>query len=175
MPRTKHYSNVVTIDEVVKVFGLPTADSVDDQVIENMDTGVRRSEFESDEDFEKALQDAEDEIRKDAYHQWSGAVSHAVNVIANEAKLDFDFDFQKGTVIIEPLRSGDWESAGRFLWQTIGGVGLTATGSPFREEMAQESVSTPRQYVLKHWKALWAVPEVWGGSKAETLFWNHMR
>lgn len=167
---------VLTVNEVATLFGLDTYDTLDD---DSMDYRyeVGQSAYEEalkrgmDEDAaEQAREYAEEEISRDLFYQWHGAVLKAADHLfdAHGMKLVPVRPRDRYCTQFKILPTTTWKNAANEVRKTINGVGefYYASVRAFCDAMPD----TPRGTALTHLHWLVEYPRVYGTTTARSMY-----
>ncbi len=166
----------ITIDGLASLFGLESAESLDerntDYVWESGDFAAKYAleHGASESESEAAREAAEGEAQSEVYGKWHGGVLAAAESLFEEHGLTLvpigkglrPFEFR-----ICPVKG--WKDSLRAVIETINGVGYFYFSSP-REFLDSGPYASARVGVLTHLHWIKDHPAVYGGTSAERLF-----
>jgi hypothetical protein len=161
----KPTSSKIDLDRIVKLFGLPEWDDLDERTLHYYHEAARGAE-----DEEAAADAARDEL----YRNWYDAVTsvaerlfgeHGLNLIA-VGKGDRPYEFK-----IAPQTS--WDAAANWIRETINGVGYFHFNN--LREFLDSGPYTAQQAALSHLGSIADHPRVYGSGSARTMYDAAMR
>jgi len=149
---------------LLKMFGIPDADTLieaNQDYIDESAAAASKSvyEKETEEGNEARYFAAQEDAEAEIYRAWQKSFEEVLAKIAEDTGVALIPDWKNDSFKVE---SADWSKAANKIRQIISGVGLTYAGDTNKEAREIESVSTPRQYVLKLWPVVRDYPDVWG-------------
>jgi hypothetical protein len=155
----------IDVDRLVKMFGLPEWNDIDERNHHYYWEAARGAE-----DEEAAEQAARDEL----YHKWYDAVTGVAERLFGEHGLELDpagkgdrpYEFR-----IVPKK--DWKDAADKIRTTMGGVGYFDFNT--LREFLDSGPYTAQQAVLSHLGTISDYPSVYGGSSARSMYDQSMR
>lgn len=158
-------STKIDVDRLVKMFGLPEWNDIDELNHHYYWEAARGAE-----DEEAAEQEARDEL----YHKWYDAVTGVAERLFGEhdlellpiGKKDRPYEFK-----IVPKK--DWKEAADKIRTTMGGVGYFDFST--LREFLDSGPYTAQQAVLSHLNTISDYPSVYGGSSARSMYDQAMR
>lgn len=188
MKRTsKPTSSVVNIDDLAKLFELPTSEEIDESVCQHGGAygyAYKRatSDGESEEKAEELAQAAEQEEREEAYHKWYDAVEYVARSEFEEhglqltqaykrirgRKVDSERPYELRVIPVE-----SWRDAAGKIMNTINGVGMFEFSSV--KEFMDSGPYTAREAALQHTHWINRRAEVYGDASPRSKYDGRMR
>lgn len=165
------------LDEVAKLLGLPDSEDIFDRMMDADIGGDAYSytknealkEGRSEEDAEKAAQEAETEVRDEYHTKWQNAVVSAFESLCKHHNLTCT---HKGyEVIVTPKTT--WTDVLKPLIETINGVGYFHFGSV--QEFLYHGPYKTYEGVATHLGWIKDYPAVYGDASAQTMYERAMR
>lgn len=187
MSKSKKTSAVMNIDELAKLFGIPSSEEIDESVCTYGGAygfAYKRalSEEKSEEEAEAAAQAAEQEEREEAYQKWYAAVEFAARHEFDLHKLDLVQAYKRvrGRKVgserpydLRVVAPYGWKEAAREIMRTINGVGMFEFNT--LKEFMNSGPYTAREAALQHTHWINRRAEVYGDRSARSLYDGRMR
>lgn len=179
MPKT--VSDNTTISALAEMFGLISADELDDlnlSYFDEVDTAAYRqakAEGKRESGAEKAREKAREAARTELYRKWYNAVEYVATQLFEKHGLEIGPRKQsknKWPYELKIFPTTSWAVAANKIRQTVNGVGDYHFAS--LKEFLASGPYTERQAVLEHLGYIRRYPEVHGTSSARSMYENHM-
>jgi hypothetical protein len=178
--RMKALKDVVNLDELAKVFDLPTSEDLNENWEYAADAGhyayeqALKDEY-TEREAEAAREKAEQAAQDEQYHTWHNAVTGAIEDLfgAHGLSLEPRGRDQRWAFEYRIVPEKSWEDAAEKIMTTINGVGQFE----FRdlEEFLESGPYTARQAVLTHWQWIKDYPAVYGDYSAQRRYERAVR
>ena len=167
---------VLTVNEIAGLLGLYTFDALDDDSMDYRFEAGQHAYEEAlrrglDEDAAETARDyAEEEISRDLFSQWHGAVMQAAERLfdAHGLKLVPVHPRHLQCTQFKVLPTTTWKNAANEIRKTINGVGMFYFASV--REFCNAMPDTPRGTALTHLHWLVEYPRVYGTTTARSMY-----
>jgi hypothetical protein len=159
-PAKKPTSSKIDVDRIVKLFGLPEWDDVDER---NSDYYYQAASGAEDTDA------AADAVRDELYGNWYDAVTGVAERLFGEHGLELD-PVGKGKRPFEfkVVPKQNWNDAANKIRETINGVGYFHFNN--LAEFLESGPYTAQQAVLSHLGSIADHPRVYGSGSARSMY-----
>lgn len=172
------------VDELAEFFGIPTWESLDDNI--TSDNGAwsyaheeALKEGKSEEEAEELAMQAESEERDEYYKKWHDAMESAVEKTLAHINIELTPVKSKGAshdarpyeYKISPKK--DWKDSAEQIRDIINGVGMFEFGT--LKEFLDSGPYTPREAVLSHLGYANSYADVYGDRSAKDIYHREMR
>lgn len=181
MPK-KTASDNITIEDLVKMFGLISSTELDEINLhyfdEIGDEAYKRAKRDGKREpgAEKAMRKAEEEAQTELYEKWYDAVEYVANELFGHHGLELmprKKSNNKRPWELKVFPTTSWEAAANKIRGTINGVGDFHFSS--LKEFLESGPYTARQAVLEHLGYIRRYPDVYGTESASRMYESHMR
>jgi hypothetical protein len=163
----KKQTTKIDVDQIVKMFGLPAWDDIDE-----LNSHYYWESAKGAEDPEAAEQEARDDL----YGKWYDAVTGVAESLFGEHGLDLDpigKHKDKRPYYFKIVPKTDWKDAANKIRTTMGGVGYFDFNT--LREFLDSGPYTATQAVLSHLGTIADYPRVYGSGSARTMYDSAMR